>query len=428
MAAIEKKCKLAHKVTAVNFLYNTGIFLSTLLLPLIAVFNPKIKKFISGRKDVFSNLQSGLKSHSKVIWVHSASLGEFEQGLPVIQLIRKEYPDHAILITFFSPSGYEVRKNTDVADLVTYLPLDSRRNAKKFLEIVQPRLAIFIKYEIWPNYLKQLNQKGVPAILISAIFNKRQVYFKWYGGFMRKALKLLRFIYVQNQISKELLSNIGLNDVEVSGDTRFDRVSQIRTQPNQLNFMESFKGSSMCFVAGSTWPEDEEILLEYINKQETALKFVIAPHDIKDDHIRQLRQKIKVSSMLYSEINEEEDLSEISVLVIDTIGLLTKIYSYADMAYVGGGFATGLHNTLEPAVFGIPVIIGPEYHKFQEALDLVHQKGILVIKSLSDFERWMRQLLNDEEFRRNTGLININYINNKRGASVQIMKHIRTLL
>ena len=214
----------------------------------MAIFNPKIKKFISGRKDVFLDLQSGLKSHSKVIWVHSASLGEFEQGLPVIQLIRKEYPDHAILITFFSPSGYEVRKNTDVADVVTYLPLDSTSNAKKFMEIVQPRLAIFIKYEIWPNYLNQLSQRDIPTILISAIFNKRQVYFKWYGGFMRNALKLFRSIYVQNEASKDLLYSIDLLDVEVSGDTRFDRVSQIRTQPNQLDFMEKFKGSSMCFV------------------------------------------------------------------------------------------------------------------------------------------------------------------------------------
>ena len=321
-----------------------------------------------------------------------------------------------------------MRKNTDMADVVIYLPLDSKRNAFRFLEIVQPRLAIFIKYEIWPNYLKQLKKREVPVILISAIFNKRQVYFKWYGGYMRKALALIGHIFVQNTESRKLLNDIGLNQVEISGDTRFDRVSEIREQENTLDFMERFKGSNMCFVSGSTWPEDELILLDYIDKYDGDLRFVIAPHDIKSDHIQQLRQKLEVPTVLYSELDHKNDLDQYKVLIVDTIGLLTKIYSYADIAYVGGGFATGLHNTLEPAVFGIPVIIGPEYHKFQEALDLVHQKGILVVKGKSALKEVLDQLLQDEEFRKNTGLININYIKEKKGASIQIMTHIRSLL
>ena len=245
---------------------------------------------------------------------------------------------------------------------------------------------------------------------------------------MRKALKLISFIYVQNQDSKSLLNELGISQVAISGDTRFDRVSQIREQENSLDFMERFKGGSMCFVAGSSWPEGEAILVDYIEGQHGELRFVIAPHDIKSDHIQQLQQKLKVPTILYSELDGDHDLGRYKVLIIDTIGLLTKIYSYADIAYVGGGFATGLHNTLEPAVFGIPVIIGPDYHKFQEALDLVHQKGILVIKDQTDFRNCMDQFIKDEEFRKHTGLININYIKEKRGASIQIMTHIRSLL
>lgn len=245
---------------------------------------------------------------------------------------------------------------------------------------------------------------------------------------MRRALRLFSFIYVQNESSMKLLNDLGLDQVAIGGDTRFDRVSQIRDQKNYLDFMEKFKGTSLCFVAGSSWPEDESILINYIDGHESDLRFVFAPHDIKNEHIQQLRQKLNVPSVLYSELDQHADLGKIKVLIIDTIGLLTKIYSYADIAYVGGGFATGLHNTLEPAVFGIPVIIGPDYHKFQEALDLVHQKGLLVVRNSSEFESIMEQLVEDEEFRLNTGLININYIKEKRGASIQIMTHIRSLL
>ncbi len=410
-----------------HFLYNFAITVSWALLHFLALFNPKIRKFVSGRKHIFSELNSGLNPSKPLIWIHAASLGEFEQGLPVIEGIRKSYPGHQILLTFFSPSGYEVRKNTTEADLVCYLPMDSLKNALKFIKTTRPVIAIFIKYEIWPNYLRVLQSQSVPVILISAIFSQRQIYFKWYGGYMRKALRRFSHIFVQNEASKARLEKMDIKNVTVSGDTRFDRVAKIRDQDNQLNFMDRLKAEKPCFVMGSTWPEDEEILVDYINNSDNNIQHIIVPHDIKSPHLKQLQSKLKVDSVLWSALEDNKRITN-SVLIVDTVGLLTKIYSYADIAYVGGGFATGLHNTLEPAVFGIPVIIGPEYHKFQEAIDLVHEKGILVVQNKEEFRNIMAQLLEDVEFREHTGLINSNYINNKRGASIQIMDHLRKLL
>ena len=398
-----------------------------MFLHILALFNPKIAKFISGRKQLKDYLSKHLNPERKVIWIHAASLGEFEQGLPVMELIRSEYPGHQLLVTFFSPSGYEVRKNTELADAVCYLPMDSKRKVAAFLDQVQPVLAIFIKYEIWPNFLKGLEEREIPAILISAIFNKRQIYFKSYGGFMLKSLKRISHIFVQNRESEELLKELGIHQISVSGDTRFDRVSAIREKKAQLDFMSVFKQDSLCFVAGSTWPEDEEILLDYINSCEEDLCYVLAPHDIKEEHIRQMKKKLTKPSVLYTEL-DSEDPKNFKVLIVDTIGLLTRIYAYADIAYVGGGFATGLHNTLEPAVFGIPVLIGPDYHKFQEAMDLVHLKGILVIRDQKQFAEAVNQLIADHEYRSHTGLVNSHYISQKRGASIQIMEHLRTLL
>lgn len=410
-----------------NFLYNIGLSISWILLRLLSYFNPKIKKFVEGRKEVQSYLKANLADDRPVIWFHAASLGEYEQGLPIIEKLRVEFPGHSILLTFFSPSGYEVRRNTKAVDAVCYLPMDSKRNVAAFLETVQPVLAVFIKYEIWPNYLSALQKKGIPTVLISAIFSERQVYFKWYGKFMRNALRRFTEIFVQNEKSKDLLLRLGIDRVIIGGDTRFDRVSVIRKQNNSLPFMEKFNQDFPCFVAGSTWPEDEEILIDFIDNYEGEMRFVIAPHDIKADHIKQLKEGLNKRSILYSEIDAQK-LEEYRILIIDTIGLLTKVYSYADMAYVGGGFATGLHNTLEPAVFGIPVLIGPKYHNFQEALDLVHQKGILVIRDKSEFKQVVEQLMSDDDFRTHTGLVNSTYISAKKGASIQIMDHLRTLL
>jgi len=427
MASLEKNTNLAVKETDLYFLYHIGLQLARASLNLLAFFHPKIKKFVSGRKSVYTYLEKTFPADQPVIWIHAASLGEYEQGLPVIEKLKAEYQNHSILITFFSPSGYEVGKDSKVADAVCYLPLDTQRNAREFLELVNPELAIFIKYEIWPNYLRLLQKMEVPTVLISAIFNKRQVFFKWYGGFMREALRRFTKIFVQNEASRDLLDGLDLEEVAISGDTRFDRVAFIREQDARLSFMEEFKMDNPCFVGGSTWPEDEEIITGYINDHQGDMRFVIAPHDIKTAHLEQLQQKLSQSSLLYSEL-EGKNPEDFKVLIIDTIGLLTRIYRYADMAYVGGGFATGLHNTLEPAVYGIPVLIGPRYHNFQEAIDLVHKKGILVVNSASEFARIMGQLTGDEEFRKNTGLINSNYITSKRGASIQIIDYLRTLL
>ncbi len=393
----------------------------------MALFHPKIKLFVQGRKEAFSTLKNKIQKNDKVIWVHAASLGEFEQGLPVIEKLKSTYPSHKILITFFSPSGYEVKKNNEIADAVVYLPMDTRKNAKRFLAAVNPSLAIFVKYEIWPNYLKVLKEKQVPTLLISAIFRKEQVFFKWYGGIMRKSLKAFTHFFVQDKSSVALLESIKLNNVTLSGDTRFDRVSEILESDNNLTFMEQFKANETCLVAGSTWPEDEEIIVKYINESPKPLKVVIAPHNINADHIQSLKKSILKRAVLYSEA-ENDAISANEVIIVDTIGLLTKIYSYADIAYVGGAFATGLHNTLEPAVFGIPIIIGPDYKGFNEAENLVDRAGILVTKSYDEFTSVLDELLGNQELLKKTGQINGNYVRENKGASVQIIAHIRTLL
>lgn len=372
-------------------------------------------------------MKKTISKSDDVIWVHVASLGEFEQGLPIIEKLRTEYSSYKILVTFFSPSGYEVKKNTNMADVVTYLPMDTRENATLFLEIARPKLAIFIKYEIWPNYLKLLHERQIPTFLVSAIFKKNQIYFKSYGQFMRKALRQFDHYFVQDNRSKELLESISIKNISVSGDTRFDRVSNILTRNNSLAFMDDFKKDCLCLVAGSTWPEDETILVDYINSSSETLKYVLAPHNINPDQIKSLKNSISKNALLYSEI-EEKNLTDYDVLIVDTIGLLTKIYSYADMAYVGGGFHSGLHNTLEPAAFGIPILIGPNYFGFKEAEDLVLKNGILVVQSKVDFTTTLNRLLIEALYREKTGKINGDFVMENTGASIQIMGYIRKLL
>lgn len=409
------------------YLYNLIVHISWFYLKIVALFHSKIKLFVKGRKESFDILQKSISKHDRTIWVHVASLGEFEQGLPIVEKFKVDYPSHKVLITFFSPSGYEIKKNTKAADTVAYLPMDTRKNVVRFLDLVQPELAIFVKYEIWPNYLKRLREKKIPTLLVSALFKKEQIYFKAYGGFMRKALNTFSHIFAQNEESKQLLESINIKNTSVSGDTRLDRVSEILERDNALGFMEDFKQDRLCLVAGSTWPEDEAILIDYINNAHKNLKFVIAPHTIKSDKILGLAGAFTKKTVLYSKM-EGTTLADHDVLIIDHIGLLTRIYSYADIAYVGGGFATGLHNTLEPAVFGIPVIIGPNYKGFKEAEELVSLKGILPIADKWSFGELLKKIIDNTEFRTKTGAINAGYISKNKGASVQIMAHIRTLL
>lgn len=406
-----------------RFVYNILITLAWFGLKVIALFRPKINLFVSGRKKTFSQLEAKLSPNKKTIWMHVASLGEYEQGLPILERLRHNYPGHQIVLTFFSPSGYEVKKNTSVADAVVYLPMDTLSNAKRFLEKTKPELAIFVKYEIWPNYLSQLKKRNVPTFLVSALFSKRQVYFKPFGGFMRKSLKTFSHFFVQDDDSRKLLKSIGFENVTISGDTRFDRVSEILKRDNRLDFMDGFKNGQFCLVAGSSWPEDEEILIDYINSVKNPTKFVIAPHEIKSAHIEKIIASLQKRNICYSKM-DDENLADFDVLVVDTIGLLTKVYSYADVAYVGGGFATGLHNTLEPAVYGIPVIIGPNFKGFREAEDLVGKGGVLPISDQEGFNSIMTNFIKNPIEAEKTGKINSDYINANVGATDLIMGHI----
>lgn len=410
-----------------RFIYNCSVYIVSFFLKIAALFSPKLKLFVNGRKNVFSYLKNSIPKTTNIIWIHAASLGEFEQGLPVIEKLKVTYPDYKVLVTFFSPSGYEVKKNSTSADFITYLPLDTKKNAEKFIEIVNPKLVIFVKYEIWPNYLATLKDKKVPTLLISALFNKKQVYFKGYGAFMRNSLSTFTHFFVQDENSKNLLSTLNYNNTSISGDTRFDRVLEILERDNRLDFIEKFKENKFCLVAGSTWPEDEAILVDYINTSNSNLKFILAPHTIKSESIKKLVASIQKKTILYSQL-QDQNLSEYDVFIVDTIGLLTKIYSYADLAYVGGGFATGLHNTLEPAVFGIPVIIGPEYKGFKEAEELVAKKGVISISDSNSFNTKVQEFLNSKDYYQQTSTINHNYISNNKGATEQIMQFIDSLL
>lgn len=382
---------------------------------------------MKGRKYTLKLIKDKILENDKVIWIHAASLGEYEQGLPIMQELKKEYTNFKIVLTFFSPSGFEVKKDSPYADVIAYLPLDSKKNVQDFLNMTHPELVIFIKYEIWPNYLKELKKRAIPIFLISSIFKENQVFFKWYGRFMRQALEKFTFIFVQNKKSMELLANINIRLVEITGDTRLDRVLRIKEQDNTLSFMENFKQDNLCFIAGSTWPEDENILVDYINNHPNNFKYVIAPHTIKNAHIKTLKQSINTSVSLYSEL-DKMPIENSQVLIIDTIGLLTKIYNYADIAYVGGAFATGLHNTLEPAVFGIPVLIGPKYKGFAEAEALVEIGGIKSIKEKKGFEQVMQEFYTSATERAKVGKINKEYIESNSGATLKIMSKINFVI
>lgn len=406
------------------FLYNLVVLITGFFLKIVALFSPKIKLFTDGRKNVFTILEEKIKPEDKTIWFHSASLGEYEQGLPVIEKIKERYPTHKIIITFFSPSGYEVRKNNTIADITIYLPLDTKSNAKQFLKLTHPELVFFIKYEFWLNYLKELEKLKTPTYLISGIFRDNQMFFKWYGGFYRKALKTFTYFFVQNESSKQKIESIEFQNVIVSGDTRFDRVNAILERDNSLEFIETFKNNQPTIVIGSSWPKDEVLLAEYINQAPENVKFIIAPHNIKTEQIENLKNAITKKTVLFSE-KENKILADYTVFIINTVGLLTKIYSYGTIAYVGGGFGNpGIHNILEPATFGIPIVIGPNYSKFAEAIELVKLGGCITISNIKDLKHNFNQLLSDNNFLEEKGKICQSYIQNNKGATNTIIKAI----
>jgi 3-deoxy-D-manno-octulosonic-acid transferase len=391
---------------------------------LLALFSPKIKLFVEGRKTVFQSLGSKISSSDKTIWFHAASLGEYEQGLPVMEKIKKEFPNHKIVVTFFSPSGYEVRKNNSIADACVYLPLDTKSNAQKFLKLVHPDLVFFIKYEYWPNYLNELKKLNIKTYLISGIFRENQAFFQWYGGFYRNALKAFDYFFVQNESSKLLLQKLGYNNVKISGDTRFDRVVSILERDNSLDFIKLFKNNTITIVIGSSWPKDESLLVNYINQTNEKVKFIIAPHNIKVEQIQELKNSITKKTVLFSE-KENTDLSNYDVLIVDTIGILTKIYSYAEIAYVGGGFGNpGIHNILEPATFEIPIIVGPNFTNFAEAVALVHQEGCVCVANQNELNDAFSNLISNEDIRHEKGHICSTFVHMNKGATNVIMKHI----
>ena len=403
-------------------IYNLIIALYDLAVHIISPFSRKPRKMMKGHWVVYELLRQQLEPGYHYIWFHAASLGEFEQGRPLMEKIRASYPEYKLLLTFFSPSGYEVRKNYRGADIVCYLPFDKPRNVKKFLDLVNPCMAFFIKYEFWKNYLDELHSRHIPVYSVSSIFRKGQIFFKWYGGTYRNVLRNFDYLFVQNERSKRFLAKIGINRAMVVGDTRFDRVLQIRQEAKELPLVELFKGKAMTFVAGSSWQPDENLFIEYFNTH-PEMKLIIAPHVIDENHLVEIVSKLKRPYVRYSRADEKNVLKA-DCLIIDCFGLLSSIYRYGEIAYIGGGFGVGIHNTLEAAVYGIPVIFGPKYQKFQEAVQLIENKGAYCIKNYVELKVLLDRLMTDDEFLRDTGYRAGSYVTDNAGATDKILSVI----
>ncbi|WP_448788147.1 3-deoxy-D-manno-octulosonic acid transferase [Bacteroides graminisolvens] len=403
-------------------LYNLAIGIYDLIVHIMAPFSRKPRKMMKGHWVVYELLRQQIEKDARYIWFHAASLGEFEQGRPLIEKIRAKYPDYKILLTFFSPSGYEVRKNYRGADVVCYLPFDKPRNVKKFLDISNPVMAFFIKYEFWKNYLDELNKRRIPVYSVSSIFRKDQIFFKWYGGTYRNVLKNFDYLFVQNEASRRFLSKIGINKVTVVGDTRFDRVLQIREEAKELPLVEKFKGDSFTLVAGSSWGPDEDLFLEYFNTH-PEMKLIIAPHVIDENHLVEIISKLKRPYVRYTRA-DERNVQKADCLIIDCFGLLSSIYRYGEVAYIGGGFGVGIHNTLEAAVYSIPVVFGPKYHKFMEAKQLIEAQGAFSISNYEELGSLFDRFLTDEHFHRETGSNAGFYVTNNAGATDKVLSMI----
>lgn len=409
----------------IYFIYNIFVIIVSWLIIPISWFNKKIGFFVNGRKETFEKLKS-INKTDKVIWFHCASLGEFEQGRPVIEKFKMQNAKYKIVVTFFSPSGYEIRKDYKLSDVVCYLPLDTIQNAKRFLDVVKPEIVVFVKYEFWPNILKELAHRKIKTILVSGIFREKQTFFNngFLSAFMKKSLQTFEHFFVQDNNSKNLLNNIGFNNVTVSGDTRFDRVIEITKHDNTIGFITDFVQNKRILVAGSTWRKDEEILIDYINNHATENeKFIIAPHNITD--INWLKNSFTKKVTLFS---DKVKNNRAQVFIIDTIGILTKVYSYADVAYVGGGFGNGIHNILEPATFGLPIIIGSNYKKFNEAVQLVEKKACFVIHNKIDFKTIVLKLNSDISFKNCAANTSEKFIKNNVGATEGIISYIEKIV
>jgi len=405
-------------------LYDIGIGLYHTGIHLAAPFNDKANKWVKGRKNIFTDLKAILNGVEHPIWMHCSSYGEYEQGKPIIDALHKKYPDKKILLTFYSPSGSEVVKPKEKNLIVMYLPAEGAKNAERFLNIVKPSIAIFVKYEYWYHYLHTLKKHNIPTFLVSGIFRIEQNFFQWYGKLFQTILPCFDRIFVQDEASIELLKTIGIEHAEVSGDTRFDRVIEIAEANEISDELESFvANSNNVLVAGSTWPKDEELISKFFNQGVKDLKLIIAPHEVHKEHILQLRSLFKNGTVLWSE-RETEDLQKAQILIIDTIGVLSRTYRYGTIAYVGGGFNDGIHNTLEAAVYGLPILFGPNYEKFKEARDLIEVYGAECILDQSSFNKSLTDLTSDDDLRSKMAESSKKYVQENRGATRKFLEYL----
>ena len=412
-------------------LYNFAIYFYLLGVAIASLFNEKVRKMWRGERAAFDVLKQKVDPEAKYVWFHAASLGEFEQGRPIMERLRSEHPEYKILLTFFSPSGYEVRKNYEGADIICYLPLDTPINAIRFLRLVRPVMAFFIKYEFWYNYLHILKYRKVPTYSVSSIFRPEQVFFKWYAKKYAGVLRCITHFFVQNEQSRELLAKIGITEVTISGDTRFDRVLQIKEQSKRLPLVEAFKNKKQTveeaykqeykvFVAGSSWPPDEDIFIRFFNEH-PEWKLIIAPHVIGNDHLQQIMSKLNRKTVRYTEATPET-AAEAQCMIIDCFGLLSSIYHYGEVAYVGGGFGVGIHNVLEAAVWNVPVFFGPNNKRFQEAQQLLASGGAVEITDYNSFDSAMTRFMNDEKWLKECGSKAGEYVKSKAGATDIVLK------
>ena len=408
-------------------LYNIFLFFYKIGIRIASLWDQKAKQWLEGRKDYFQKLQKTIISREKSIWVHCSSLGEYEQASPLLEKIRITYPSYKIFLTFFSPSGFEAKKNSPEVDYVFYLPLDSKKNARQLLDIINPVMVIFVKYEFWFHYLKKIKEKNIPLLLVSAIFRNNQPFFKWHGGLHRRMLLFFMRIFVQNEESKQLLEKIGISrTITVAGDTRFDRVVEIAEKFIPVAGIARFAGPNKVIIAGSSWPDDEKMISRFINiNHSIACKWIVAPHEISKKHLQDLRELFP-DSILYSELTDTTDQLNKNILIINNIGMLSRLYKYATIAYIGGGFAKdGIHNTLEAAVYGKPIVFGPVYHQFYEAQQLLMNQGAITVSDYNDFEVAIMKMLKSDEIRIKMTEKSKTYVYENKGASERIMRYIQ---
>ena len=395
-------------------LYNIGMYCYRLGVAAVSPWHKKARLWRDGRKPLFNRMWACIDSSAPIVWVHVASLGEFEQGRPIIEKIKAERPEYKILLTFFSPSGYEIRKNYQGADYIFYLPIDTKSNAREFLDIVKPQIAVFVKYEYWINLLTELKTRNIPTYIVSAIFRRDSIFFRSTGNMWREALKSFNTIFVQDENSKALLAELGHDNVIVAGDTRFDRVAQIAAAAKKIELIEQFKGDSRLFVAGSSWGPDEDLIVRLANENPT-IKFIVAPHEMEQTRMAKIEQTATGGAVRYTKI--EGDIADKQILILDTIGMLSSVYGYADFSYIGGGFGVGIHNTLEAATFGLPIAFGPNYQKFKEARDMIALGGATSVSNYEELSAWFAPLRDDEQHLKLVSQISKDYTTKNQGAT-----------